>query len=83
MLQREPTRTLDSTPKGRADMELQTLALESMAAASRVGLPVPAPDAPRERTMSCRCPGCGNEVTFDALVVTCACTDEADRSSLH
>jgi len=33
--------------------------------------------------MSCRCPGCGNEVTFDALIVTCACTDEGDRSALH
>ncbi len=64
-------------------MELQTLAPEPMATtvASLVGLPESA--SPRERTMQCRCPGCGSEVTFDALVVTCACTDEADRSALH
>jgi uncharacterized protein (DUF983 family) len=66
-------------------MELQTLAPESNATtvASLVGLPEAASAPPRARTMSCRCPGCGNEVTFDALVVTCACTDEGDRSALH
>ncbi len=66
-------------------MELQPLAPESNATtvASLVGLPEAAPASPRARTMSCRCPGCGNEVTFDALVVTCACTDEGDRSALH
>jgi hypothetical protein len=85
MAQREPTRTLGSTPTGRAVMDLQTLAPESMATpvASLVGLPDSAPASPRGRTMTCRCPGCGNEVTFDALVVSCACTEESDRSSLH
>lgn len=66
-------------------MELQTLAPESMptTVASLAGLPELAAAAPRTRTMSCLCPGCGNEVTFDALVVTCACTEEAERSALH
>ncbi len=66
-------------------MDLQTLAPEPLATpvASLVGLPDKGAALPRVRTMSCRCPGCGNEVTFDALVVTCACTDEPDRSSLH
>lgn len=66
-------------------MELHTLAPESMAmpAVSLAALPDTALPAPRARTMSCRCPGCGSEVIFDALVVTCACTDEADLSSLH
>jgi uncharacterized protein (DUF983 family) len=64
-------------------MELQTLAPEPLATnvASLVGLPESV--SPRARTMQCRCPGCGNEVTFDALVVTCDCTNEADRSALH
>lgn len=66
-------------------MDLQTIAPESLATAvaSLAGLPDPASATARERTMSCRCPGCGNEVTFDALVVTCACTDDLDRNSLH
>lgn len=66
-------------------MELQTLAPESNATpvASLAGLPGLAAVSPRARAMSCRCPGCGNEVTFDALVVTCACTDEGDRNALH
>jgi len=66
-------------------MELQTLAPESKGTtvASLVGLAEVASGSPRARTMSCRCPGCGNEVTFDALIVTCACTDEGDRSALH
>ncbi|MBL0091328.1 MAG: hypothetical protein IPP50_02895 [Piscinibacter sp.] len=66
-------------------MELQTLAPESKGTtvASLVGLPEVASGSPRARTMSCRCPGCGNEVTFDALIVNCACTDEGDRSALH
>lgn len=66
-------------------MELHTLAPESMAmtAVSLAALPEAVSAAPRAGTMSCRCPGCGNEVTFDALVVTCACTDETDPSSLH
>lgn len=66
-------------------MELQTLAPDSTPTtlASLAGLPDLAAVSPRARAMSCRCPGCGNEVTFDALVVTCACTDEGDRSALH
>lgn len=65
-------------------MELQTLAPESKGTtvASLVGLAEVASGS-RARMMSCRCPGCGNEVTFDALIVTCACTDEGDRSALH
>lgn len=66
-------------------MDLQTLAPESLATpvASLVGLPEPASAAPRARTMACRCPGCGIELTFDALVLTCACTEEPERTSLH
>jgi nitrate reductase cytochrome c-type subunit len=30
----------------------------------------------RYRTLACHCPGCGSEVTFDALVVTCLCSDD-------
>lgn len=66
-------------------MELQTLAPESMTTtvASLVELTETASASARARAMSCRCPGCGSEVTFDALVVTCACTEEPDRGSLH
>jgi hypothetical protein len=65
-------------------MELLTLAPESLApaAASLVGRPDMAEASPRARTMSCRCPGCGNEVTFDALVVTCACSEDAPVSGM-
>ncbi|MFT3664090.1 hypothetical protein [Piscinibacter sp.] len=33
----------------------------------------------------CRCVGCGCTLTFDALIVSCACADEAPRadSTLH
>jgi hypothetical protein len=30
--------------------------------------------------MRCLCPGCGSEVTFDALVVSCACTEDVAAS---
>jgi hypothetical protein len=36
------------------------------------------PPAVRARAMVCCCPGCGSEVTFDALVVSCRCSDEPD-----
>lgn len=64
-------------------MDLQTHALETMAGnvASLVALPVEASPAPRARTMRCLCPGCGSEVTFDALVVSCACTEDVAASS--
>ncbi len=64
-------------------MELQGLDTSVLDARPiTVDLVEPRPSG-RPRTLSCRCPGCGNEVTFDALVVTCACTDDTDRSALH
>lgn len=63
-------------------MDLQMHAPESPTThvVSLVALPVEATPSPRARTMRCLCPGCGNEVTFDALVVSCACTDDAAPS---
>lgn len=63
-------------------MDLRTHAPETMASnvAPLVALPVEASPAPLARTMRCLCPGCGSEVTFDALVVSCACTDDASAA---
>ncbi len=52
------------------------------------GTPAPllAPTADTEPVrLTCRCQGCGVTVTFDALIVSCACADDAPRgdSTLH
>jgi len=63
---------------------METQAIEVSAA--RVSAPAATPcetwPGARHRTMSCRCPGCGSEVTFDALVVTCLCSDDLDSKEL-
>lgn len=63
-------------------MELQSL--ELMPRATPAALRGPASEASRTR-LACRCDGCGGSVTFDALIVSCACADEAERadSTLH
>lgn len=63
-------------------MALQTTELSSR------GMPAAliAPSADSEPVrLACRCEGCGGTVTFDALIVSCACADDSARSdsTLH
>lgn len=54
-------------------MALQTTDLSPRGAPA--ALIAPGADAEPVR-MACRCEGCGGTVTFDALIVSCACADE-------
>ncbi len=63
-------------------MELQSMELVPRSTPAPLFAPAQEGDAPR---LVCRCDGCGCALTFDALIVSCACADEAPRadSTLH
>lgn len=63
-------------------MKLQPIETTPRSAPAPLLMPAQEEGAPR---LVCRCDGCGSVVTFDALIVSCACADEAPRadSTLH